>query len=67
MDLAGRRYCFEEDFPSEDCMEMVVFKPFFEKGFGLHTGAFFLGTAELLWLESDPPEAQLHRPVHPSM
>jgi hypothetical protein len=33
-ELASWKSCFEEEFPLEDRMETMVFKPFFAKGFG---------------------------------
>ncbi|RLN11526.1 gypsy-type retrotransposon RIRE2 protein [Panicum miliaceum] len=35
--------CTEEAFPSEDRTETVLFQSFYEKGFGLPSGAFFRG------------------------
>ena len=41
--ISGWKCCFGEDFPTEDQMETVVFRSFYEKGFALPTGAFFRG------------------------
>ena len=42
-EISGWKCCFGEDFLTEDWMEIVVFRSFYEKGFALPTGAFFRG------------------------
>lgn len=39
--ISGWRSYTDEAFPAEDLTETVVFRSFYEKGFGLPTGAFF--------------------------
>ncbi|RLN09657.1 putative gypsy-type retrotransposon [Panicum miliaceum] len=46
------RSCFGEAFPSEDWTETVVFRSFYEKGFGLPSGAFFWGLLHYYGLEA---------------
>ncbi|RLN40608.1 orf3 [Panicum miliaceum] len=41
--ISGCRSCTGEAFPSEDRTETVVFRSFYEKGFGLPSGAFSRG------------------------
>ena len=41
--ISGWRFCYGEEFPSEDMNQAVVFKSFYEKGFALPAGAFFRG------------------------
>jgi hypothetical protein len=45
------RCCFVEEFPSEDTDQTVMFKSFYEKGFLLPAGAFFLGLLHFYGLE----------------
>ena len=42
-EISGWKYCFGEEFPTEDRTETVVFRSFYEKGFALPAGAFFRG------------------------
>ena len=46
--ISGWKCCFGEDFPMEDWTEIVVFWPFYEKGFalpvGLSSAGFFTST-----------------------
>ena len=39
--ISGWRFCYGEEFPSEDTNQVVMFKSFYEKGFVLPAGAFF--------------------------
>ena len=39
-EIFGLKCCYGEDFPSEDRTKTVVFRSFYEKGFGLPAGAF---------------------------
>ncbi|RLN04201.1 orf3 [Panicum miliaceum] len=50
--ISGWRSCTGEAFPSEDRMETVVFRSFYEKGFGLPLGAFFRGLLHYYGLEA---------------
>ena len=45
------RCCYGEEFSSEDTDQTVVFKSFYEKGFGLPAGAFFRGLLHFYGLE----------------
>ncbi|RLN28886.1 orf3 [Panicum miliaceum] len=46
------RSCTGEAFPSEDRNKMVVFRSFYENGFGLPSGAFFQGLLHYYGLEA---------------
>ena len=38
--ISGWKCCYDEEFPTEDQTEAVVFRSFYEKGFVLPAGAF---------------------------
>jgi hypothetical protein len=38
--IFGWKCCYNQEFPLEDRTEMVIFRSFYEKGFGLPAGAF---------------------------
>src|SRR6185503_11052533 len=42
-EISGRKCCFGEEFLTEDRTETVIFRSFYETGFALPAGAFFLG------------------------
>ncbi|RLN34157.1 putative retrotransposon protein [Panicum miliaceum] len=50
--ISGWRSCFGEVFPSEDQTEMIVFRSFYEMGFGLPSGAFLRGLLHYYGLEA---------------
>jgi hypothetical protein len=50
----------EEQFPSEDGKEQVVFASFFERGFNLPRGRLLLWAAVLLRFGAGTPRPQLH-------
>ena len=50
-EISGWKCCYEEDFPTEDRTETVVFRSFYEKGFALPAGAFFRGLLFFYGLE----------------
>ncbi|RLN29221.1 orf3 [Panicum miliaceum] len=50
--ISGWRSCFGEAFPFEDRTKTVVFWSFYEKGFGLPSGAFFRGLLHNCGLEA---------------
>jgi hypothetical protein len=41
--ISGWKGCYGLEFPSEDRTETIVFRSFYEKGFGLPAGTFFRG------------------------
>jgi hypothetical protein len=49
--ISGWKCYHGQEFPSEDWTQMVIFRSFYEKGFGLPMGAFFRGLLNYYRLE----------------